>query len=275
MDQYRKEVLEFMNACFRDGNDFYVYDTETTGLSPADSEIIEISAIKCSYNKETNRIVKTGQMDIYVNIGYPLPEKITEITGITDAELSEKGITPTNAAMMANNFFGQNPIVIGYNSISFDTGFVMKLLRSNLGNEFAPKMQLDILKMAREKCPKPHKLSDMAAKAGLEGIKFHRSIDDCEATLGVLLYLLPMYREKEPETEVSGTTITGIRRWTKSHTLDRIYVSNSSNLSIYLDVYTKNWFVDANCDVEIVKAKVYAYAGVSSDKELLDKYPAA
>lgn len=275
MDQYRDDVMGFINSVVSEKKEFFVYDTETTGLSPVDDDIIEFSALKCAYNEKTNKFSVLDEMDVYINVGYKLPEKIVEITGITDQELAENGITPANAAMQINKFLGQNPIMVGYNSVSFDTGFVMKLFRTQMGIDFKYEKQLDVLTMAREKTPKPHKLVDMAEKAGLTDLRFHRSIDDCKATLGVLIYLMPMYKQKEPETNVTGTEILGIRRWTKSHTLDRIYVSNSSNLSIYLDVYTKNWFIDANCDVDMIKNKVYAFAGVSSDKELLDKYPAA
>ena len=188
MDRYRDEVLTFKEAA-KKTSVFFVYDTETTGLDPADCDVIEFSAIKCRINDDGS-VDNEDNIDIYINPGYPLPEKITEITGITDEELQTNGIAAGDAAELISQFLGTDPVICGYNSVSFDTAFVDKLLKT-IGASFAPTIQLDVLTMAREKTPKPHKLSDMAEKLGVTGITFHRSIGDCEATLAVLKKLLP------------------------------------------------------------------------------------
>ena len=269
MDRYRDNVLSFKGSAKK--GEFFVYDTETTGLSPEDADIIEIAALKVAVKDGDTQIIDS--IDIYINVGYPIPDVITNITGITDEELKAKGLAPEEAAKKVADFFGDNPLVVGYNSVSFDTAFVSKLL-GTIGKEFKPSQQLDVLVMSREKTPKPHKLADMAEKAGLDGIEFHRAIGDCNATLGVLKYLLPMYKEKEPEVSVSDLTITDIRRWTKSHTLDRVYVSNNKNVSLYLDVYTKQWIAGGNIDLDTVVPMVLKYAKVSDDGELIKKFPA-
>ncbi len=269
MDNYRDAVMAFKEA-IATKNEFYVFDTETTGLNASDNDVIEFGALKVRYDGGAFKVVDC--CDIYINIGYPLPDIITEITGITDLELSQKGISTTDAAYEIKKFLGDSPILVGYNSVTFDTPFMQKMFQTQLSEPFTQTVQLDVLTMAKEKTPKPHKLINMAEKAGLTGIEFHRAIDDCKATLGVLLYLLPMYDEKEPETDVNDITIMGIRRWTKSHTLDRLYVSNSKNLPMYYDIYTKNWYVGENCDLETVITKVLDFAGVSNDAELVAMY---
>ena len=63
-----------------------IFDTETSGLIPKDSKqladyphILQVSFI--IYNDETEEIEKT--YNTYVNAGIPVPEKITDLTGIT------------------------------------------------------------------------------------------------------------------------------------------------------------------------------------------------
>ena len=53
-------------------------DVETTGISPEKERIIEIGA----FRPETGEVFRT-----LISPGRPLPEKITELTGITDEML--------------------------------------------------------------------------------------------------------------------------------------------------------------------------------------------
>ncbi len=268
MDMYRKEVLTFSEKVAQK-KEFFIYDTETTGLSPVDSDIIEFACLKVAV-EERGFVIK-DTLDVYINIGYPLPEIITNITGITDAELLENGISPKEAADRISSFLGDTPILAGYNSVKFDTGFVKKLFE-NAGISFEYLFQLDVLTMAKEKTPKPHKLCDMAEKAGVKDITFHRALADCQATLEVFKYLLPMYAEPEDRAEIADIKIMGVRRWTKSHTLDRLYVQNSKNISLYYDVYTKSWNVGENCDINSLAEMVRSFAGVKTDAELVAMY---
>lgn len=275
MDKYRPEVMAFLKKVTQEGREFFVYDTETTGLDVEDSDIIEFSALKCGYNPETNRFVIKDTLDVYINVGYPLSNEIQKLTGITDLELHEKGIQPGEAAELVKSFFGDNPLLTGYNSIYFDTAFVAKLYKEQLGEDFQFCSQLDILTMAREKTPGKHKLADMAEKAQIKDLQFHRSIDDCKATLGVLVYLLPMYRLKEPDMDIAYFRVTEVSRWTKSVKLDRIYVKNNMEFDVYYDLFSKSWkiwTVGVNCDEEMLKAKIYLFTGVGNEKLFVEKY---
>lgn len=268
MDKYRSEVLSFMEAV--KGRSFFCFDTETTGLSPVDNDIIEFSAVK--YQEEGGKYREVSRFDIYINPEYEILAEITEITGIT-TEMLKGCPNSSEAAWQIAEYLGDSPILIGYNSVSFDEKFVKSLYRKTTGKDFTPSFHLDVLKMAREKCPKPHKLIDMATRAGVaEGLRFHSSIDDALATFAVFEYLLPMYAEPEPAENGDELKIIGLRRWTKSATLDRLYVGNKKNWPIYLDIPKDEWFIGANIDDVQVISAIYEFAGVTDNAQLVSKY---
>lgn len=263
MDKYREKALRFKEAI--KGTEFVVFDTETTGLSSVNDSVIEFAAIKCMYDG-TNYVEKDS-IDILINPGIVIPEKITEITGISN-EMVKDAPGSKEAARIIRDFFGDGPLVMGYNSVSFDTGFVNGLYHM-IGEEFDPRLHLDVLVMAKEKTPKPHKLINLAERAGVaDKYRFHRSLDDVRATFDVYRYLIPMYEEKEAEQD-DDFSILRIQRWQK-HALDRIYVNNNLNLSIFLDVPTKNWSIQGNLDEKATVAKILAHAGVNTEDELIN-----
>lgn len=268
MDKYRNDVKKFQELV--KGSEFFVFDTETTGLSAVDNDIIEFSAIR--YREENGKYIKVDELDQFINPGYPIPEEITEITGITNEQVADKPSTK-EAVQIIRNYLGANPIVVSYNGINFDEKFMNALYRKALGEDFAPAFHFDVIIMAREKTPKPHKLIDMAERAGIaEGVAFHTSIADAACTFGVMMYLLPMYEKKEAAEVV---TVTGIKRWTKSESLDRLYIQNRENQSIYYDIPKKQWSINCNADNGDVISQVFKLAEVSDEQGLVDKYTPA
>lgn len=266
-DKYRNNVTEFKKVSI--GNEFFCYDTETTGLKANENDIIEFSAVKVM--AETNgTFTVLDEMDIFINPGYPLPPVITEITDITDEKLAREGLSRGDAASRIYEFLGENPLLIGYNSVSFDTAFMDSLYRKTLGMPFTYEVQLDVLTMVKEKTPKPHKLIDMAYKFGIaENYAFHASIDDAKATLEVFKRLLPMYDEKEDVPDMTDFRVTNVARWTKSETLDRVYVNNNFHASVYYDVVNKRWEIGDNLPDDIVIKAVLDFKRISSIDEIL------
>ncbi len=117
---------------------FIVIDIETTGIRPEMAEITEIGALKVKGDK----ILDT--FDTLIDPGCTIPERITEITGITDEMVSGKPdiglVMPQLAA-----FCGEHPM-IGHN-IMFDYSF-LKTNASRVGIPFE-KDGLDTLSLAR------------------------------------------------------------------------------------------------------------------------------
>lgn len=86
---------------------FTVIDTETTGLDPHTSELIEVTAIQYRNGQETRRF------STLVKPGGPIPERIRELTGITDEMVAD---APSLETAMRNlvGFVGRNPLIVGH-----------------------------------------------------------------------------------------------------------------------------------------------------------------
>ena len=261
---YEAEVKYFMNAV--KDKDFYIFDTETTGLNPKSCDIIEFSAIRVHEVQDGFR--ETGALDIFINPGVPVPEEVTTLTGIT-TETVQNGLFPANAVQKIAEFWGEAPFVAGYNSISFDQPFLEMLYhKSGTGRTFTPRAHLDILKMARDKSVAPYKLQEQARIAGTaDKYRFHRSIEDVMATFDVFKYLLPKYIKDGEE----ALNIAGFRHW-KIGSLDRIYVENTAKIDFYYDLNTKKWACMNASKLEEWVREARAVSKTRTDEEFVQKY---
>jgi len=94
--------------------DLIVFDLESTGLSVVKDRIIQIAILKVYADDKPNELkVK------YVNPERPIPQKITDITGITD-EMVKNQPTFKQIAKGLNQFIGQGTDLCGFNSGRFD-----------------------------------------------------------------------------------------------------------------------------------------------------------
>ncbi len=103
------------NAKLSNIQDFVAIDVETTGLSPQNSEIISIAAVRF-VSLEPIEAIYT-----YVKPSSPIPSKITEITGISDDDVED---SPSFAQVRESitKFIGNYNIVA--HNIIFDLRFL-------------------------------------------------------------------------------------------------------------------------------------------------------
>ena len=95
--------------------DVIVLDTETTGLSVQDNELIEISAARLSGREIVDRF------DTFVHPKQLIPAEITELTSITNADVADAPSAVEAVAALAD-FVGGCP-VIAHNA-TFDRSFI-------------------------------------------------------------------------------------------------------------------------------------------------------
>lgn len=160
-------------------SEYVVFDLETTGLQALRHEIIEIGAIK----------VKRGQKDyeIFNPLVKPkkrIPEKITDLTGITQEMVDDNGRDLEQAIRDFAEFVGDLRLV-AFNA-EFDMAF-LKAAGDQFGVSFRENKVSCALKMARKAWPKlkSYKLVNLAKLGGISTSGAHRALKDCEITVAV------------------------------------------------------------------------------------------
>lgn len=98
--------------------DIVIFDTETTGLSPSENEIIQIAAVRmrdgCVLGGET--------FSSLIRPGGSIPPIITDITGIADTDVRDA--PPAAEVLCAFSRFVGKSTLIGHNARRFDMPFI-------------------------------------------------------------------------------------------------------------------------------------------------------
>ena len=155
-----------------------VLDTETTGLSFKDCELIEIAAARLEGSKITERF------QTFVHPTGPIPANIVQLTGINDLDVADAPNAEEAVAALAE-FVGGLPIVA--HNANFDRTFVERVP----GGKTVSKRWIDSLMLSRIALPRlsSHRLACMAEAFGCAGVT-HRAMDDVDALCGMWRVLL-------------------------------------------------------------------------------------
>lgn len=163
-------------------DEYICFDLETTGLNAKSDKIIEIGAIRIK-----NNIIQ-DEFCTFVDPEIPVPERITEITGITSDMV--KG-APTEEIAIKNfiDFCKDSPVLVAHNA-NFDVSFI-KAATKRLGIDFS-FTYMDTVPMSRALIMsiKNHKLDTVAKFLKIPEFKHHRASDDARALAYILIELL-------------------------------------------------------------------------------------
>jgi len=169
------------NASAMIDGEFVAFDIETTGLSSANDEIIEIGAV----------IFRKGEIidtfNTFVNPGRHIPEKITELTGISDDLIA--GAPELKDALTRFMEFIDGKVLAAHNA-TFDIGFIAAACR-RFSIPFNPTF-IDTRNMSRAMLPELKKFDLHTVAEALNVPKFnhHRASADAGAAAYVLSFLL-------------------------------------------------------------------------------------
>lgn len=151
---------------------YVILDIETTGLDENKDEIIEIGALKISGNK-------VEEFNYLTRINKKVPEIITDLTGIRDKDLDNKGIDLKEALINLKEFIG-NYGIVGYN-INFDLAFI---------NKYSEKLDIDVFGNKRydllQFIKKDNiflsnfKLENVLKEYDIDQKVMHRALEDCK-----------------------------------------------------------------------------------------------
>lgn len=167
-------------------------DLETTGIDPAYDRIIEIGAFK----PETGEVFKS-----FVNPKRPLPERITEITHITDDMLF--GAPEEEDALKALlAFLGEDTVILGHN-IPFDHSFLIAA-GTRCGLLMPDFLGIDTLRIARTLLVElpSKKLESLCAYFEITNENAHRAFDDAKTAFALYERLEKVQKEKNSGVEL-------------------------------------------------------------------------
>jgi DNA polymerase III subunit epsilon len=182
------------------GISFVVVDVETTGWHPEESGITEIGAVRFGDGGPV------AEFSALVNPGTPIPESITELTGITDAMVRQA--PPVGAVMPGFLAFARGSVVAAHNA-PFDLGFLTAACDS-CRLRWPAFQVVDTAALARQVLDENEvpdcKLATLAGFFGARTRPCHRALPDAQATAEVLQALLHRLTSAGVQTlaEISG-----------------------------------------------------------------------
>jgi DNA polymerase-3 subunit epsilon len=151
------------------------FDLETTGTNPVKDRIVELSAIIFIDNEEVKRL------NLLINPEVDIPAQASQVHRITNEMVKDKKTFADIADKLYKLF--EDAILIGYNSINFDTPLLINEFK-RCGINFKPKDEIDVYQIWVNK-EKTKKLNDAYKRFCLKDMdpeQSHRALYDVECT---------------------------------------------------------------------------------------------
>ena len=170
--------------------EYTVFDTETTGLNPAEGdEIIAIGAVRIL----NGRILAGETFESLVDPQRSLPEASVAVHGITREMLA--GQPAIDAVLPRFRRFAEDTVLVGHNA-AFDMRF-LQLKEAQTGVRFEQPV-LDTLLLSAVAHPEQasHSLEEIAGRLGVNVVGRHTALGDALVTAEVFLRLVPVLSER-------------------------------------------------------------------------------
>ncbi|MBQ9737653.1 MAG: PolC-type DNA polymerase III, partial [Clostridia bacterium] len=179
--------LDVLPKSYKDQT-YIVFDIETTGLSPQKEAITEIGAVKLMDGEVVDTFSKL------VNPNQSIPQKITEITGITD-DMVKDAPSIEQILPLFLEFCGKNPVVA--HNASFDVSFI-KAAAERLEITFDNPV-IDTVGLSKELFPNEnkHNLEAVCRRMEVSLTNHHRALDDAQATAEAFVKMRRIKEESE------------------------------------------------------------------------------
>ncbi|MDW8351172.1 MAG: helicase C-terminal domain-containing protein [Anaerolineae bacterium] len=172
-------------------------DIETTGFDPEGDAILEIGIVRFRGEDVLD------EWSSLIDPRRPIPHKIIELTGITDAMVQREAISLWEGVRQAQRIIGNAPI-IGHN-IAFDLSFFKSLNPPPL---FTKNVALDTFELAGILVPHAgrYSLGALAAELGIALPESHRALADAHTARQLYLKVFERALALPPEIveEISG-----------------------------------------------------------------------
>jgi DNA polymerase III subunit epsilon len=169
---------------------YTVFDTETTGLSPAEGdEIISIGAVRVV----NGRMLQHEVFDQLIDPKRSVPKKSTAVHGITLEMLQGQ---PAITEVLPKFFrFCEDTVLVAHNA-AFDLRF-MQLKEDATGIKFTqPVLDTLLLSPVVHPFDPEHRLEAMAQRLGISVMGRHTALGDAFVTAEIFLRMIPVLAQK-------------------------------------------------------------------------------
>ncbi|MFO7882579.1 MAG: PolC-type DNA polymerase III [Kosmotogaceae bacterium] len=166
---------------------YVVFDLETTGLDPANDEIIEIGAVKIKDKKIIDK------MSTLIKPTKPLSEIVQKITGIKEKDLEQ---APSIHEVFQEFLdFCEDSVLVAHNA-SFDYRFVRNAVKEIYSREWNPPY-IDTLSLSKTLLKsKSYSLDNVVKRLKVGQFKHHRAQEDARVTAEVFKKLILMAKKR-------------------------------------------------------------------------------
>lgn len=185
---------------FKDYNKMFIFDTETSSLSPEPyGEILELGGILLTKNDGDEKFTERKDISVLIKNEHPILN--SHIHHITDDMCNKEGISKQELFDILKSIFGdyKDTLIVAYNT-PFDMKFVRAFMQKMKPGYEINNPTLDVLEIAKDRTGlrRGNKLCDMILRYEVKDVQnSHRALDDVEATLAVMR---AMWKEK-PDLE--------------------------------------------------------------------------
>ena len=185
---------------FKDYNKMFIFDTETSSLSPEPyGEILELGGILLTKNDGDEKFTERKDISVLIKNEHPILN--SHIHHITDDMCNKEGISKQELFDILKSIFGdyKDTLIVAYNT-PFDMKFVRAFMQKMKPGYEINNPTLDVLEIAKDRTGlrRGNKLCDMILRYEVKNVQnSHRALDDVEATLAVMR---AMWKEK-PDLE--------------------------------------------------------------------------
>ena len=179
--------------------DYVVFDLETTGVSPYNDEVIEISAVKARKGKVVEELSQL------VNPKRTIPFAASRVNNITDDMVSDAPFFDEVLRKFLK-FVGED-VLVGHNIQSFDMKFIYRDCERYF-HQLITNDYVDTLILAKRCFPewRHRRLGDLADYYGISTQGAHRALADCRMNQRVFELL-----GKEMNTEKKKTLESNVK----------------------------------------------------------------
>lgn len=173
-------LQEFLQAYSHD--DIVVFDTETTGLSVEEDDVVQIAAVKL----HRGTLVEGSELNVFMRTDREIPRMLGDTPNPLVGEYRRRELAEPGDGLRRFLDYAAGCVLLGHNS-AYDYHIMDNNLRRRCGiTDFAQRFPrcLDTLHIARIVSPRlrSHKLKDLIVEFGIEGENSHLANDDIMAT---------------------------------------------------------------------------------------------